>query len=342
MLFTFVAKLIDDIWYSKKPWAITISTSMLLLSWCYRALIVLRQIAYNHGIFSTHRLPIPVIVVGNIVVGGSGKTPLVIYLAQHLKGQGYHPGIISRGYKGKSKQWPQLVSKDSSPRLMGDEAVLIARRTNCPIAVAPNRYAAAMLLLKQSKIDIIICDDGLQHHALARDIEIITIDGIRRHGNGRCLPAGPLREPAKRLQQVDIIVCNGATYADECNNQFTMEYTGEHLSSLLDNSRTHHIKQFAQQPVHAITGVGNPKKFFTYLRSQGLSIIEHPFPDHHNYTKQDIFFNDNLSVIMTEKDAVKCSRFASDRHWFLMLDITIPGAFLNQLNQLLRGCATKK
>lgn len=310
---------------------------MLLFSWFYRLVIAVRHTLYKTGMLSIHKLPVPVIIVGNIVVGGSGKTPLVIYLAQHLKEQGYKPGIISRGYKGKSTYWPRQVYKNSQPSLVGDEAVLIARRTDCPIAVAPNRYAAAMLLLNNHKIDIIICDDGLQHKALARDIEIITIDGKHRYGNGHCLPAGPLREPAKRLQQVDIIVCNGQPQAKE----FKMEYRAHQLHSLQNANHTRVINQFSQQRAHAIAGIGQPKNFFSYLREQGLKIIEHAFPDHHQFTAQDIIFDDNLPVLMTEKDAVKCIDFATKKHWFLRLEIKLTKTFQHRLASLLRAYYTQ-
>ena len=261
---------IEDLWYGKSPLSIMLAP----LGWCYQLLMTLRHLLYQSGIVPTQRLDIPVIVVGNIVVGGTGKTPLVIWLAAYLKEKGYQPGIISRGYKSKVKQWPQQVRKDSNPELVGDEPVLLARRTKCPVAIAPNRYIAADALIEHQQVDIIISDDGLQHYALERDIEIVVIDGVRRHGNGRCLPAGPLRESVGRLKSVDMIVCNSGAVRGE----FEMEYVPQQLCSVIDESKRCDIEQFHNQSIHAIAGIGNPAKFFSYLRGKGIRTIEHEFP----------------------------------------------------------------
>lgn len=292
----------------------------------------LRHLAYKRGILASHRLKIPVIIVGNIVVGGGGKTPLVIWLTEYLRGAGYRPGIISRGYKGKNSQWPQRVHKDSDPAIVGDEPVLLAQRTDCPVTVAPDRYIAAVEMLKYEQIDIIVCDDGLQHHALARDIEIAVIDGRRRYGNGRCLPAGPLRESITRLSEVDMIVSNGNVVHDE----FEITYIPQQLRSVLDKHRYCDLRQFYNKTIHAVAGIADPTDFFSSLHTQGVRIITHRFPDHHQFKSADISFNDGAAVIMTEKDAVKCAKFASDRHWFMPINVTVSNAFERRMNELLQ------
>ncbi len=321
-------ELIEDLWYGKHPLSIMLAP----LGWCYQLLMTLRHLLYQSGILPTQRLDVPVIVVGNIVAGGTGKTPLVIWLAAYLKEKGYQPGIVSRGYKSKVKQWPQQVRIDSNPELVGDEPVLLARRTNCPVAIAPNRYIAAEALIEHEQVDIIVCDDGLQHYALERDIEIAVIDGVRRHGNRRCLPAGPLREPVSRLKSVDMVVCNSGAVRGE----FEMEYMPQQLCSVMDENRRCDVEQFRNQSIHAIAGVGNPAKFFSYLRGKGIRTIEHEFPDHYHFTAKDICFDDGFSVVMTEKDAVKCTEFASAEHWFLPIDVKMTNAFEHRLTILLK------
>ena len=321
-------KFIEDIWYGKHPLSIVLAP----LGWCYQLLMILRRLLYQSSILATKRLNIPVIVVGNIVAGGTGKTPLVIWLVAYLKEKGFQPGIVSRGYKSKIKQWPQQVRKDSNVDLFGDEPVLLARRANCPVAIAPNRYIAAEALIENEQVDIIICDDGLQHYALQRDIEIVVIDGIRRHGNGRCFPAGPLREPVSRLKNVDMIVCNNGAVQGE----FEMEYVPQQLCSVLDENKRRDIDHFCNQAIHAIAGVGNPARFFSSLRGKGIRTIEHEFPDHHQFKAEDIFFDDGFPVVMTEKDAVKCTEFASEIHWLLPINVKMTKAFEHRLTILLK------
>ena len=327
MMFDF-PEFIEDLWYGKHP----LSIPLVPLGWGYQLLMTLRHLIYQSGIAPIQRLDIPVIVVGNIVAGGTGKTPLVIWLAEHLSEKGYRPGIVSRGYKSKVKQWPQQVRKDSNPEFVGDEPVLMARRTNCPVAIAPNRHIAAEALIEHEQVDIIICDDGLQHYALARDIEIAVIDGVRRHGNGRCLPAGPLREPVGRLKSVDMIVCNNGAVRGE----FDMEYIAEQLCSVTDENKRCDIEQFRNQSIHAVAGIGNPARFFFSLRGKGVRTIEHEFPDHHQFKAEDICFDDSLPVVMTEKDAVKCTEFATEKHWFLPINVKMTKAFEHRLTILLK------
>lgn len=282
------------------------------------------------GFFRIGRLNVPVVVVGNITVGGTGKTPLVVWLADYLQAKGYKPGIISRGYGGRARTWPQQVRPDSDPKTVGDEAILISRRTGCPMAVGPDRYEAGKALLENSKCNILLSDDGLQHYGLGRDIEIAVIDGKRRFGNGFLLPAGPLREGIWRLQHVDIKISNGAATYDECS----MKMRHGELVSMGDRG-CRSLSDFAGSNVHAVAGIGNPDQFFRLLKSKQLDVIEHAFADHHGFTKDDIEFGDNLPVIMTEKDAVKCQNFTGDRHWYLEISAQPEAAFIQRLYDLL-------
>lgn len=277
--------------------------------WMMGTLAVLRRSLYRAGILRSRRLPVPVIVVGNIFVGGTGKTPLVCWLCERLAAIGRRPGIVLRGYGGRAARWPQAVHADSDPDLVGDEAVLLARRTGVPVVAGPARPAAAMQLL-DAGCDIVVSDDGLQHYALARDLEIAVIDAVRGLGNGRCLPAGPLREPRSRLAAVDLVIANGAA---DSHTPFFFRLVPEPLRPVGGGP--------AVAPsggrVHAVAGIGNPQRFFQELRRQGFDPIEHAFPDHHRYRPDELNFADDLPILMTEKDAVKAARFADGRCWML-------------------------
>lgn len=316
-------------WYEKNALSILLRP----FSWLYCALVFLRRLAYRVKLFRSTQLPVPVVVVGNITVGGTGKTPLVIGLAELLKKTGYRPGIVSRGYRGKARSWPQQVRADSDPVVVGDEAVLITRRTNCPMAVGPDRVAAAQALIQYHDCDIILSDDGLQHYKLKRNVEIAVIDGQRRFGNGFCLPAGPLRERVNRLQQVDLKFTSGTAAEDE----IAMRYELMDLVSTRDPDKTCDLSDFKGKQVHAIAGIGNPHGFYELLRAGGLGVIEHSFPDHHDYKRSDINYNDNLPVIMTEKDAVKCFRYAEDNTWYLPVSVKLPNNFDAQFVDLLES-----
>ncbi|MBI2994117.1 MAG: tetraacyldisaccharide 4'-kinase [Gammaproteobacteria bacterium] len=319
--------LLDKLWYENHR----LSVALAPLSWLYAAAMWLRRMAYIAGLIPVGELLVPVIVVGNITVGGTGKTPLVIWLAQFLKEKGFSPGIVSRGYGGRPSKMPQQARPDSSPEAVGDEPVLMAQRTGCPVAVSPRRFIAARELVQRTGCNIILCDDGLQHYALGRDIEIAVIDGDRRFGNGRCLPAGPLREPASRLRSVDMVVAN----AKASRSEFLMEYSPQPLRSVADENRRINVESLRGREVHAVAGVGNPNRFFSYLRSQGLNIVKHRFPDHHPFSAADFRFGDELPIVMTEKDAVKCRRFATDRFWYLPIEAVMPAAFQHRLGVLL-------
>ena len=319
---------LDRLWYTDGP----LSKLLLPLSWLFAALVHVRRIAYAAGVIPVRRLPVPVIVVGNLTVGGTGKTPLIIWLAQFLKKSGFRPGIVSRGYRGRARKWPQQVRPDSNPEMVGDEPVLIAQRTGCAVAVSPNRLVGARELVEHTKCNILLCDDGLQHLALARDIEIAVVDGDRRFGNGHCLPAGPLREPASRLHSVDAVVAN----ARAGKYEHLMEYESGPLRSLRDDARRTSLDAFRGQGVHAVAGIGNPQRFFSYLRSHELHIIKHEFPDHHPYVPEDLAFGDDLPVVMTEKDAVKCREFAGEDFWYLPISARLAQTFEHRLTILLK------
>jgi tetraacyldisaccharide 4'-kinase len=327
MLRQTLASFVNEMWYGKHPAA----TALAPLAIAYRLFMEARRGAYRHGILSTYRAEVPVIVVGNLTTGGTGKTPLVIWLTGYLKTLGYHPGVIARGYGGRAKRWPQQVRPDSDSRAVGDEAIVIARRTRCPIAVGPNRRDCAQALLEYAKCDIIISDDGLQHYALERDIEIAVIDGVRRYGNGRCLPAGPLREGVGRAREFDMVVTNGIAGRGE----FGMKYVATHAVSVAHPDRAAEFASFAAAAVHAVAGIGNPERFFAMLRAHGLKIIPHPFPDHHPYQRTDIDFDDGLPVLLTEKDAVKCEAFAPPRCWAVPVTAELPEIFATRLQSLL-------
>ena len=256
-------KRLDYYWYTRSPWLVLLTPLSLL----YHAITRVRRLAYRTGIFRSTRVSLPVIVVGNITVGGTGKTPLVAWLAEYLRGKGYRPGIIARGYGGAASNWPQQVRPDSDPAVVGDEAVLLAAKTGCPVSVAPDRVAAANALIAGGDCDVILSDDGLQHYALQRDIEIAVIDGVRRFGTGFLIPAGPMREPASRLQEVDLVVINGL--GSEQEHRLRMKQGDAH--NLLDPDKVSALHDFRSQTVHAVAGIGNPERFFRSL--QQLSLI---------------------------------------------------------------------
>lgn len=278
-------------------------------------------------LLQTRRLTVPVIVVGNLTVGGTGKTPLVIAIVKCLQRAGYRPGIISRGYGGKAHSWPQQVRPDSDPVMVGDEPILIARHTGCPMAVGPDRVAAGRSLLQHADCDILVCDDGLQHYALWRDVEILVVDGVRRFGNGFCLPAGPLREPTHRKEQVDFVVTNGTTV----NREYSMSYQGDTLVNLARPEISRPLTDLVEQRVHAVAGIGNPTRFFSALRRARLNVEPHAFADHYAYQQSDLDFDDDAPVIMTEKDAVKCQRFVQDNFWYLPIEAQLNAEFETRL-----------
>lgn len=323
-----VSRWLIDVWYTDQ----LIGLILFPLGFLFSDFVKFRKFLYRIRVLKTHTLPVPVIVVGNITVGGTGKTPLIIWLAELLKNEGFKPGIISRGYGGQAEVWPQWIDTNSTAEQVGDEALLIAKQTGCPMAVSPIRVDAARLLLKQSDCNVILSDDGLQHYALNRDIEIAVIDGERRFGNSYCLPAGPLREPIERLQSVDFIVVNGEKYQD---NEFSMQITGNAAVNLVTGQQKN-LQDFIVSDCHALAGIGNPKRFFKLLETAGLSCKTHSFPDHYKFQPSDISFPDSEPVLMTEKDAVKCMAFAGEQHWYIPVTAVPETGFAEQLLDLLR------
>lgn len=305
---------------------------LMPLAIIYEKIIVIRQWLYQKQIKQTKRFSTPIIIVGNVTVGGTGKTPLVIWLVKFLRENGYRPGIVSRGYGGKTDNYPQTVINSSDPKLVGDEAVLLARLANCPVVVDPCRTRAVEHLLETESCDVVISDDGLQHYALGRDIEIAVIDGQRGLGNGWCLPAGPLREPANRLNSVDFIVTNGLANPGEHGMQLI---PGEIYNIAQPELRVE-PNYFAGHAVYAIAGIGNPERFFNLLGKLGLSIWPHSFPDHYQFTQHDILIDADTKVIMTAKDAVKCEAFADYRYWCLPVEAKLSPLFGEQLLQKLQ------
>ncbi|MEN9916625.1 MAG: tetraacyldisaccharide 4-kinase [Pseudomonadota bacterium] len=302
------------------------------LSFIYRIFIFLRHKFYQLHFLKINHLTVPVIIVGNITIGGTGKTPVVIAIARFLKEKGWRPGIISRGYGGNTKDFPCLVHSNSNAREVGDEPLLIARHTACPTIIDPNRSRGAKSLLQRSNCNIIISDDGLQHLSLGRNIEIIVVDGERRFGNNFCLPAGPLREPVSRLNSVDFVISKGITQT----NEFKLSLIPDYFYQLIQTKNKQSAQYFLNKKVHAVAGIGNPNQFFESLRKLGLTIIDHPFPDHHQFKPRDFNYGDDDIIIMTEKDAVKCVGFVDTRLWCLTtktdLDINFLNALLNRIN----------
>ncbi|MDP1574768.1 MAG: tetraacyldisaccharide 4'-kinase [Coxiellaceae bacterium] len=302
-------------WYQKNIFSLLLFPVSLI----YRAVVSLRRFLYQKNRLKIHRVSVPVIVVGNITVGGTGKTPLVIALVKELQKQGFHPGIITRGYRGKNKQWPCHVEKDSDPFLFGDEAVLLAQKTGVPVVAGPCRFDDATLLLEKFSIDVIISDDGLQHYALYRDVEILVIDGLRRFGNGFCLPAGPLREPVSRCNTVDFVITNG----------IEMQFVIDDIVNMVDDNKK--LSGVDDKKIMAIAAIGNPDRFFQSLKEKNLIFDTKIFPDHYHFEKSDL---EKLScdiIIMTEKDAVKCRQFLDARCYVAKGGVTLDADFVSKI-----------
>ncbi|NQD37631.1 tetraacyldisaccharide 4'-kinase [Permianibacter sp. IMCC34836] len=297
-----------------------------------RLLVAIRRRLFRWGWLRSEHPGIPVIVVGNISVGGTGKTPLVLWLAEHLRAQGWQPGIVSRGYGGKAERYPCIVTPDSAAAEVGDEPLLLQRASQVPVVVDPKRARAAAEL-RRLGCNIVISDDGLQHYALRRDIEIVVIDAVRQLGNGWLLPAGPLRELPARLQQADFRVGNGAEIPGLAEH--VMRLQTDRCLPLLPDAQARTLADFRGQTVHAVAGIGNPARFFTSLRTAGLSVLPHPFPDHHGYQATDLPWRD-APVLMTEKDAVKCRAFAHSGMWFVRVRAELDERFVSKLDQRLQ------
>ena len=333
-------KWLHRVWYEGAS-----SYQMLLpLSGVYWLLISLRRCLYGIGLLGRHRAVVPVIVVGNITAGGTGKTPVTIWLAQELHERGFSPGIVSRGYGGSRSSTSMRVDAASDPGVVGDEPVLLAQRTGCPVVVDANRSRAAQMLVDDA-VDVIIADDGLQHYRLERTYEICVIDGARGLGNRLLLPAGPLRETIDRLGQVDQVIVNGRI-SDMAGDLTAVEQNAIEFQlqanevSRLNGSLTRPIERFSGTTVHAVAAIGNPGRFFDMLRAHGIQVIEHALRDHAKLTSQDLNFGDDFDVLMTEKDAVKLKAVSSDKFWTvpveLQIDPLIAGPWLEQIESRLR------
>lgn len=311
-------------WYRITP----LHLILIPISLLFRLLVGLRRALYRGRILPSHKLAVPVIVVGNISVGGTGKTPLTLALAQQLVERGWHPLIISRGYKSAAQQ-SQPVDSSTTVQQAGDEPLLMARRNICPVWVGADRVATAQTAMQQyPQCNVVLCDDGLQHYRLQRDVEIAVVDGARGFGNGWLLPAGPLREPVSRLQEVDAVVVNGG---ETSTGQYAMRLSGEVFHNLLDPGKTVAADHFQTLNNHAVAGIGHPQRYFQHLHTLGIPFTPHAFPDHHSYRATDLAFADCDAILMTEKDAVKCTAFADERYWVLRVDAQIDATLLDHI-----------
>ncbi|MFJ4110442.1 tetraacyldisaccharide 4'-kinase [Pseudomonas sp. NPDC089758] len=325
-------------WYAGHP-ALALLRPLEAL---YRRVVTRKRARFLSGESASYRAPVPVIVVGNITVGGTGKTPMILWLIEHCRRQGLRVGVVSRGYGATPPRLPWRVEASQRAEQAGDEPLLIVQRTGVPLMIDPDRSRAVQALLASEPLDLILCDDGMQHYRLARDLELVLIDAARGLGNGRCLPAGPLREPAARLQEADAVLFNGAT-ADRPEG-FAFRLQPSALVNLRSGERRA-LDFFAPgQRLHAVAGIGNPQRFFNTLLGLNWQPVPHPFADHAQFSAQNLAFSPSLPLVMTEKDAVKCRAFAADDWWYLAVEALPTPAFCDwfdsQLQRLLPGPRT--
>lgn len=307
---------IEQAWY-QGGW---VSWLLIPLSWLFAGLSALRRWLFKVGIKSTDKIDLPVIVVGNISVGGTGKTPMVLYLIERLKILGLRPGVISRGYGATTDTFPHWITPDDDAALVGDEPKLISQRACVPVVIAPDRVAAARVLARSQACDIIISDDGLQHYQLERDLEIILIDGQRKLGNGRLLPAGPLREGEWRLKTSDFVVYNG-----DKTQAMSMQIQASRPVPVMGNDNRALPKAVEWT---LFSGIGNPQRFYQTVEQLGLSVVDNiEFADHHAFTEQDLIQYQDKHLLMTEKDAVKCQQWANDKAWYLPIEAKLSVQF---------------
>ncbi|MBD9414501.1 tetraacyldisaccharide 4'-kinase [Pseudomonas sp. PDM16] len=309
-------------WYGGHP-ALTL---LRPLEWLYRRVVQGKRRAFLAGEGDIYHSPVPVLVVGNVTVGGTGKTPMILWLIEHCRARGLRVGVVSRGYGATPPQLPWRVRAEDPASHAGDEPLLIVQRSGVPLVIDPQRARAVQALLEQESLDLILSDDGLQHYRLARDIELVLIDAARGLGNRRCLPAGPLREPAERLAEVDAVLRNGA--AEDGEEGYALQLRPTALVNLLSGERVG-LDHFAPgQQVHAVAGIGNPQRFFNTLEALNWRPIAHPFADHASYSPEALQFSPALPLLMTEKDAVKCRAFAAADWWYLAVDAAPSPAFV--------------
>jgi tetraacyldisaccharide 4'-kinase len=335
---------LQKLWYGKSAWRYL----LLPFSVVFAAAVSLRRNLYRRGVLRSYRLAVPVVVVGNITVGGTGKTPITIWLAQELKIRGHRPGIVSRGYGGNAGVKPVEATASGNPAQVGDEAILIAARSRCPVFVHPDRVAAAEAAMAAGA-DIIIADDGLQHYRLARDFEIAVLDGLRGTGNGLLLPAGPLREPLQRLQLVDRVLVQ--TEGHDVDVPFLRRMSDRSSSAFsllpkrlrqLNGPSSRPLGDFSGKTVHAVAAIGNPTRFFRMLESHGMRVIPHAYRDHLQLTGKHLAFGDDLPIVMTEKDAVKCGGLSVDNGWYIPVTVKFPNAGHSNWLEDLHGFLLRK
>lgn len=319
-----------DAWYQGSPWLVVLKP----LASLFRRQSKKRRLAYLSGAKAVWIAPVPVVIVGNITVGGVGKTPLVAALVQLARDAGFNPGIVSRGYGGKAPHYPFLVAADSMASQVGDEPLMLSRRCACPVVVDANRVEAVKYLLKNSDCDLVISDDGLQHYALGRDMEIAVLDGVRGLGNGLFLPAGPLREGSERLHEVDWVIVNGGQLKLEQDARL-MQLKPSHLVNL-STGQVKEVDALVAQEVHAMAAIGNPERFFSTLQKLGYKLHKHVFDDHHAFVREELPANDGKAIIMTEKDAVKCIEIADERCWYLSVDAELDNEFMTVFQRQLK------
>ena len=326
-------------WYSPRPTALAVL--LLPLALLFRFGVASRRMLYRVGVLRSVRLRVPVVVVGNITVGGSGKTPLVAALALALSRRGFHPGIVSRGYgRDAANGEPLQVGADDDPRRVGDEPLLLTR-AGYPVVVANDRVAAGRALLSGNpECDVILSDDGLQHYRLARSVEIAVVDAVRGLGNRCLLPAGPLREPVSRLRAVDAIVMLSAgpdTAPPIYPGTFAMRLVGDRLVRVDDPLTSAPASAFARSDVHALAGIGHPERFFAQLAAIGIVATPHRFRDHHRFVAADLDIAGAQAILMTEKDALKCEGFADERCWYLPVLACVDDGLITLVEGKLRG-----
>lgn len=318
---------IEQLWYTKN----ILSVLLLPLSWLFRLISYIRRTFITSLNLDVGLSDAYIIVVGNLTVGGAGKTPFVSWLAKQCLDKNLKVGIISRGYGRKNEADCIEVAIDSDVNEVGDEALMLKQQIACPVAVSADRSEAARFLLGAYGLDVIISDDGLQHYALPRKYEIVIVDGEREFGNGWCLPSGPLREPVSRLNKSDLVISNGD------NSTYEFQYTThfEEVVSLSDDLQNKKIDDFSVSKVHAIAGIGNPKRFFTMLEKAGIEVMPHVFTDHHGFKQAELEFNDDLPVLMTEKDAIKCKDFAIKNAWYVPISVVANDKLQKSIETLL-------
>ncbi|WP_100639677.1 tetraacyldisaccharide 4'-kinase [Marinobacter salexigens] len=335
--------LVDRLWYGK-------GRPLFLLtpfSWLYRSVAEARRRKATREY--TQKLPVPVVVVGNITAGGTGKSPLTAWLVNTMRAAGWHPVVLSRGYGGKVSDLPLLVTQDTLPFIAGDEPVMLAQATGAPVVVDPDRRRGAAFVIDNALGDVLISDDGLQHYKLPRDIEISVFDGTRGVGNGALIPVGPLREPLSRLDTVDFVIVNGAAKADGAGRvppEAMADIKHPHMYAMnlqptrlvnLKTGETRSPESLQGQKIRAIAGIGNPTRFFDTLKALGAKLIAVPFPDHHRFRPEDLGSEAGHMLVMTAKDGVKCKSFAPDNAWVLHVEASLPEAFSEAVLEQLRA-----